>query len=96
MLASCYGKTAWKQLIHSSKVDFNDYVNSPVTNVQLNSLQRQQKVAGSFAPCSLDDVVKQNWPSAKESREFDDLKLTSKVTHNDNWPDVKTSYQKNR
>ncbi len=107
LLSSCYGKIAVlrklknfttlrlrKQLIESlifSKIDFNDYVYSPLTNVQLNSLQRLQKVAASFVLgryCSRDDIVKLNWLPIKERREFNYLKLTHKAIHTDNWPDI--------
>ena len=107
LLSSCYGKIAVlrklknfttsklrKQLIESlifSKIDFNDYVYSPLTNVQLNSLQRLQKVAASFVLgryCSRDDIVKLNWLPIKERREFNHLKLTHKAIYSDNWPDI--------
>ena len=107
LLSSCYGKIAVlrklknfttlrlrKKLIESlifSKIDFNDYVYSPLTKVQLNSLQRLQKVAASFVLgryCSRDDIVKLDWLPIKERREFYYLKLTHKAIHSDNWPDI--------
>ena len=73
------------------KIDFNDYVYSPLTNVQLNSLQRLQKVAASFVLgryCAKDDIVSLNWLPIKERRKFNYLKLTHKAIHSDNWPDI--------
>ena len=58
--------------------------------MQINSLQRLQKVAASFVLrryCSRDDIVSLNWLPIKERREFNYLKLTHKVIHSDNWPD---------
>ena len=59
--------------------------------MQLNSLQRLQKVAVSFVLgryCSRDDIVKLNWLPIKERREFNYLKLTHKAIHAENWPDI--------
>ena len=106
LLSICYGRIAVlmklknfttlrlrKQPIEALiflEIDFNDYVYSPLTNVQLNSLQRLQKVAASFAIgryCSKDDIVRLEWLSIKERREFNYLKLTHKAIHSDNRPD---------
>ena len=51
-----------KQLIGSLiylKIDFNNYVYSPLANVQKNSLQRLQKVAASFEALHLADIVQE-------------------------------------
>ena len=83
-----------KQLAESlvlTKVDFNDYVYSPLTVTQVNKLQRLQTVAASFVfgryPSSA-DILKLYWLPIVERREFDCMKITFKAIHNENWPSI--------
>ena len=74
-----------------SKIDFNDYVHSSITNVQLNSLERLQKVAASFLLgrlCSRDDIINLDRLPVKERREINYLKLAHKPIHSDDWSDI--------
>ena len=105
--SSCYGKLSVlkklkhfttlklrKQLAESlvlTKVDFNDYVYSPLTITQLNKLQRLQKAAASFVLgryASSTDILKLNWLPIVKRREFNCMKMTFKAIHNENWPSV--------
>ena len=74
-----------------TKVDFNDYVYSPLTITQINKLQRLQKVAASFVfgrYASSADILKLNWLPIVERREFNCMKMTFKAIHNENWPSI--------
>ena len=74
-----------------TKVDFNDYVYSPLTITQINKLQRLQQVAASFVLgryASSADILKLNWLPIVERREFNCMKMTFKAIHNENWPSI--------
>ena len=73
------------------KVDFNDYVYSPLTIAQINKLQRLQKVAANFVlgqHASSADILKLNWLPIVEGREFYCMKMIFKAIHNENWPSI--------
>ncbi len=105
--SSCYGKLSIlkklkhfttlklrKQLAESlvlTKIDFNDYVYSPLSVTLINKLQRLQKVAASFVLgryASSADILKLNWLPIVERREFNCMKMTFKAIHNENWPSI--------
>ncbi len=107
VISSCYGKLAVlkklknfttfklrKQLAEClilSKIDFNDHVYSPLTNAQVNKLQRLQKAAASFVfgkYASTKDVLKLRWLPVEERREFNCMKLAYKAIHYENWPTI--------
>ena len=74
-----------------TKVDFNDYVYSPLTITQINKLQRLQKVAASFVLgwyASSADILKLNWLPKVERGECNCMKMAFKAIHNENWPSI--------
>ena len=105
VLSSCYSKLSVlrklknftpfrsrKTLAESlilSKIDFNDYVYSPLSQQQLKKLQRLQKAVASFVLkryAHKKDILKLGWLPIAERRDFNLLKLTFKAIHNTNWP----------
>ena len=107
IISSCYGKISVlkklknfttfklrKQLAEClilSKIDFNDHVFSPLTNAQINKLQRLQKAAASFVfgrYVSTKDILKLRWLPVEERRVFNCMKLAYKAIHHENWPTI--------
>ena len=107
VLSTCYGKlsvlrkmknftsfSARKMLAQSlilPKIDFNEYVYSPLTQCQLKKLQRLQKAAASFVLkryAHTEDILKIGWLPIAERREFNILKLAFKAVNNKNWPEM--------
>ena len=86
--------SAWKMLAQSlilPKIDFNDYVYSPLTQCQLKKLQRLQKATASFVIkryAHTEDTLKIGWLPIAERREFNILKLAFKAINNKNWPEM--------
>ena len=106
ILSTCYGKlsvlrkmknftsfSARKMLAQSlilPKIDFNDYVYSPLTRCQLKKLQRLHKATASFVIkryAHTEDILKIGWLPIADRREFNILKLAFKAINNRNWPE---------
>ena len=107
IISSCYGKLSVlrklknfttfklrKQLAEClilSKIDFNDHIYPPLTNAQVNKLQRLQKAAASFVfgkYVSTKDILKLSWLPVEERRVFNCMKLAYKAIHFENWPSI--------
>ena len=74
-----------------SKLDYNDFVFSPLKQYQLKRLQRMQTCVCGFVYnrfASTSDVIRLNWLPIKERREYHLLKLTHKALHDENWPEI--------
>ena len=73
------------------KIDFNDYVYSPLTQCQLEKLQQLQKATASFVIkryAHTEDISKIGWLPIAERRKFNILKLAFKAINNRNWPEI--------
>ena len=73
------------------KIDFNDYVYSPLTQCQLKKLQRLRKATASFVIkryAHTEDILKIGWLPIAERREFNILKLAFKAINDRNWPEM--------
>ena len=107
ILSTCYGKlsvlrkmknftlfSARKMLAQSlilPKIDFKDYVYSPLMQCQLKKLQRLQKATASFVIkryAHTEDILTIGWLPIAERHEFNILKLAFKAINNRNWPEI--------
>ena len=83
-------KTLAESLI-MSKIDFNDYIYAPITQVQLRKLQRLQLATASFVYgryATLPDITNLKWLLMKERRAFNMLKQVFKAIHYSDWPEI--------
>ena len=74
-----------------AKIDYMDYIYSPLTQYQIKQLQRLQLVTCSFVYgkyASYQDILNLKWLPIIERRKFNLLKTIFKAVYNENWPNT--------
>ena len=79
------------QFLLLSKIDFNDFIYSPLPKSDINKLCRLQRVIASFV-CNKyvtkSEIIKLKWLPIEERRDFKILKMIHKAIHNPAWPAI--------
>ena len=72
-----------------SRIDYNDHIYSPLTNIQINKLQRLQLSLASFVfgrYVSMKELLSLKWLPIIERRDYSICRLSFKALYNTNWP----------